>query len=66
MRSCLEPKEKGCLSGITLDAGGLFALDRNGRRVITLCARAKDRRMRVTIPATALHKRCAPLPGKFV
>ncbi|HEY7336614.1 MAG TPA: PIN domain-containing protein [Bryobacteraceae bacterium] len=42
------------MSGITLDAGGLIALDRNDRRVISLLARAAERNMRVTIPATAL------------
>jgi len=42
------------LSGITFDAGGLIALDRNDRRVLVLVARAKERGMRITIPATAL------------
>ena len=42
------------MSGITLDAGGLIAVDRNDRRVLTLLARAKERGMRITIPATAL------------
>jgi len=42
------------VSGITLDAGGLIAVDRNNRRVLTLLARAKERGMRITIPATAL------------
>jgi hypothetical protein len=42
------------LSGITLDAGGLIALDRNDRRVIALVARTTERGMRITIPATAL------------
>ena len=42
------------MSGITLDAGGLIALDRNDRRVLTLLARATERGMRITIPATAL------------
>ena len=42
------------MSGITLDAGGLIALDRDDRRVITLIARATERGMRITIPATAL------------
>jgi len=42
------------LSGITFDAGGLIALDRNDRRVVTLLARATERGMRITIPATAL------------
>ena len=42
------------MNGITFDAGGLIALDRNDRRVLTLLARAKERGMRITIPATAL------------
>lgn len=42
------------MSGITFDAGGLIALDRNHRQVLTLLARATERGMRITIPATAL------------
>lgn len=42
------------MSGITFDAGGLIALDRNDRRVIILLARAVERGQRITIPATAL------------
>jgi predicted nucleic acid-binding protein len=42
------------LSGITFDAGGLIALDRDDRRVLALVARAKERGLRITIPATAL------------
>ena len=42
------------MSGITFDAGGLIALDRNDRRVVALIARATERGMRMTIPATAL------------
>lgn len=42
------------MSGITFDAGGLIALDRNDRRVLALVARATERGMRITIPATAL------------
>ena len=42
------------MSGITFDAGGLIALDRNDRRALTLLARATERGMRITIPATAL------------
>jgi hypothetical protein len=42
------------MNGITLDAGGLIALDRNDRRVLVLLARATESGMRVTIPATAL------------
>ena len=42
------------MSGITLDAGALIALDRNDRQVIALLARTIERGMRITIPATAL------------
>ncbi|MFZ0590601.1 MAG: hypothetical protein WAM39_08975 [Bryobacteraceae bacterium] len=42
------------MSGITFDAGGLIALDRTDRRVLTLVARAKELGLRITIPATAL------------
>lgn len=42
------------MTGITFDAGGLIALDRADRRVLALVARAAERGMRVTIPATAL------------
>ncbi len=42
------------MSGVTFDAGGLIALDRNDRRVLALVARAAERGMRITVPATAL------------
>ena len=42
------------MNGITFDAGGLIALDRNDRHVLTLIARATELGMRITIPATAL------------
>ena len=42
------------MSGITFDAGGLIALDRGDRRVLALLARAGERGMRITVPATAL------------
>jgi len=42
------------VSGVTFDAGGLIASDRNDRRVLALVARAAERGMRITIPATAL------------
>lgn len=42
------------MTGITFDAGGLIALDRNDRRVLVLVARAAETGARVTIPATAL------------
>ena len=40
--------------GITFDAGGLIALDRDDRRVIALVVRAAESGARITIPATAL------------
>jgi predicted nucleic acid-binding protein len=42
------------VSGVTFDAGGLIALDRNDRRVLVLLARAEELGARVTVPATAL------------
>jgi hypothetical protein len=42
------------VSGVTFDAGGLIALDRDDRRVIALLARAAQLGARVTVPATAL------------
>ena len=42
------------MAGITLDAGGRVALDRDDRRVLVLLARAKETGARVTVPATAL------------
>lgn len=42
------------MSGITFDAGGLIALDRNHRRVLALIARAAEQGLRITVPATAL------------
>ena len=42
------------MSGITFDAGGLIAVDRNDRRILVILAQAKERGMRITIPATAL------------
>lgn len=41
-------------AGVTLDAGGLIALDRDDRRVVVLLARAAQTRARVTVPAGAL------------
>jgi hypothetical protein len=42
------------MAGVTLDAGGLIAVDRNDRQVTVLLARAAEIRARVTIPASAL------------
>lgn len=44
----------GLMAGVTLDAGGLIALDRNNRRVLVLLARARETGARITVPATAL------------
>jgi hypothetical protein len=49
------------MAGITLDAGGLIALERRDRRVLVLLARAQETGARVTIPATALAQAiCQP------
>jgi predicted nucleic acid-binding protein len=42
------------MNGLTFDAGGLIALDRDQRQVLVLLARADELRSRVTVPATAL------------
>jgi hypothetical protein len=42
------------MKGITFDAGGLIAVDRNDREVIVLLARATELGVRVIVPATAL------------
>ena len=42
------------MNGVTFDAGGLIALDRNDRRILVLLARAAEVGARVTVPATAL------------
>ena len=40
--------------GVTLDAGGLLALERNDRVVVALLSRVAALRARITVPATAL------------
>ncbi len=42
------------MPGVTLDAGGLIALDRDDRRVVVLVARARETGARVTVPASVL------------
>jgi hypothetical protein len=42
------------MPGVTLDAGGLIALDRDDRRVVVLLARAHETAAQVTVPAPAL------------
>ncbi|MGH3198285.1 MAG: hypothetical protein ACRDNT_20740 [Streptosporangiaceae bacterium] len=39
---------------MTLDAGGLIALDRDDRRMVVLLARARETGARITVPASAL------------
>ena len=54
-RGCRQDPSRGAVSaGVTLDAGGLIALDRDNRRVVVLLARAAQTRARVTAPAGAL------------
>ena len=48
------PPKCSLMPGVTLDAGGLIALDRDDRRVVVLLARAVETNSRVTIPASAL------------
>ncbi len=42
------------MPGVTLDAGGLIALDRDDRRVVVLVARARETGARITVPASVL------------
>jgi predicted nucleic acid-binding protein len=42
------------MAGVTLDAGGLIAIDRDDRRVVVLLARAREISAPVTVPASAL------------
>lgn len=42
------------MPGITFDAGGLIALDRNDRRVVALLSHASTAAVDVTVPASAL------------
>jgi hypothetical protein len=44
----------GLMPGLTLDAGGLIALDRNDRRIVVLLARAAQTSAPITVPASAL------------
>ncbi len=53
------------MTGVTLDAGALIALDRDDRRVLLLVAGAAERRMPGTIPATALAQ-AIRLPARQV
>lgn len=45
---------EGRLTGITFDAGGLIALERNDRRVLSIIRMALDADDRIVVPATAL------------
>jgi predicted nucleic acid-binding protein len=44
----------GLMPGLTFDAGGLIALDRNDRRIVVLLARAEQSNALITVPASAL------------
>lgn len=52
-KGCAEPRKHG-VTGLTLDAGALIALDRKDRRVLALLAQAHEDDAMVTVPATAL------------
>jgi hypothetical protein len=39
------------MTGLTLDAGALIAFERSDRRVVTIVARALERRIRLAVPA---------------
>jgi hypothetical protein len=41
-------------AGITLDAGGLIAIECGDRRLVALLARAAETAVRITVPASAL------------
>lgn len=53
-RGAQEKAQRRVGGGVTLDAGGLIAVDRNHRRMIALLARAVETGARITVPATAL------------
>ena len=48
------------MPGVTMDAGGLIALDRGDRRVVVLVARAAETAARITVPATAMAQAVRP------
>lgn len=45
---------RGVTTGVTLDTGGLIAVDRSNRQILTLLSRVNELGARVTVPATAL------------
>jgi hypothetical protein len=53
------------VSGITFDAGGLIALDRQDRRVLTLLARATERACAARFRRQPWRRRSETLPGKL-
>lgn len=53
------------MAGVTFDAGGLIALDRDDRQVIALLARAAETKAAVTVPASALAQ-AIRLPARQV
>src|SRR5205823_592012 len=53
-KASIEARQSCMIGGMTFDAGGLIALDKGDRQILALLARAAERGLRVTIPATAL------------
>jgi hypothetical protein len=49
-----SPATKGRVNGITFDAGGLIAIERNNRRVFSILATALEDGDRIIVPATVL------------
>ncbi len=54
LRQERQGQKQSGMSGITFDAGGPSALNRDDRRAIVLLARAAELGVRVIVPATAL------------
>ena len=52
------------MAGVTLDAGGLIALDRDDRRVLVLLARARETGAPVTVPPRRWPRRSVGQNGK--
>jgi hypothetical protein len=44
---------EGCVNGITFDAGGLIALERNDRRIFAILKTVLEGGDRIIVPATA-------------
>ena len=51
------------MSGVTFDAGGLIALDRNDRRVLALVARAAERGLKTPREVAPIATEAYPTPA---